>query len=34
VPPLLEMIQVAVAIALGVTVGVTLMHALDRREPD
>ena len=33
-PSLLELLQVLVSVALGVTVGVTLMHALDRRDAE
>ena len=33
-PSLLDLLQVLVAVSLGVTVGVTLMHALDRTDPE
>jgi hypothetical protein len=34
VPSLLELIQVLVSLSLGVALGVTLMHALDRRDAE
>ena len=34
VPSLLELVQVLVSLSLGVAVGVTVIHALDRRDAD
>jgi hypothetical protein len=34
VPSLLELIQVLVSLSLGVALGVTLMHALDRKDAE
>jgi hypothetical protein len=34
VPSLLELLQVVVSLSIGVAIGVTLMHALDRRDAE